>query len=207
MTDLGSPPDELRDLLAAERDVSAAERAAIRSKLATSIATPPAATTSLVASKALWLVAGALVAAGVWWYVTRGPTQPPADAPALAPPTPVERIDVPASAVQPAPAPPPPPAPAPDPKAAAPAEPSQADLLAQAWQALGKNDPSATLQLLDTDRRLHPDGALSEEREAMHVQALAAAGHMVEARTEAEAFRARYPHSVHRAAIDKVVPP
>jgi hypothetical protein len=204
MTDLGSPPDELRDLLAAERDVSAADRAAIRTRLATSIAAPPAATTSLVASKALWFVAGALVAAGVWWYVTRGPSQPPSEAPALAPPTPVERIDVHQATVAPAPAPPP--APAPDREAPA-AAPSQADLLAQAWQALGKNDPTATLQLLDTDRRLHPDGALSEEREAMHVQALAAAGHMVEARTEAEAFRARYPHSVHRAAIDKVVPP
>ena len=207
MTDLGSPPDELRELLAAERDVSAADRAAIRAKLATSIAAPPAATTSLVASKGLWLVAGTLVAAGIWWYVTRGPAQPPTSPPAVAPPTPVERIDVHASAVQPAPAPPPAPAPAPDLKTVAPAEPSQADLLARAWQALGTGDATTTLQLLDTDRRLHPDGALTEEREAMHVQALAAAGHMVEARTEAEAFRARYPHSVHRAAIDKVVPP
>src|SRR5512138_1395855 len=94
MTDLGSPPDELRALLAAERDVSAADRAAIRAKLGASIAAPPAATTSLVASKALWLVAATLVAAGIWWYVTRGPAHPAAEAPALAPPTPVERIDV-----------------------------------------------------------------------------------------------------------------
>jgi hypothetical protein len=217
MTDPGAPPPELRELLATERDVSAAERAAIRHKLATSLATPPPAT-GVLASKLLWVAAGALVVAGVWWYIGRGPTRDKADAPMITPPASSEHVEQPAIAPQPEAAPPPapqkrppntlPPPTVPQPIAPAPiGVPSQADLLARAWQALARQDAATTLQLLDEDERAHPDGALVEEREAMHVQALAAAGRRDDAQHEADAFLARYPHSVHRTAVSRAVAP
>jgi hypothetical protein len=132
--------------------------------------------------------------------------RPASEMPALAPPAPTEHIDEHAVAPQQEPAPPHVPEPEvsqPEPLAA----PSQADLLARAWQALARHDPQTTLSLLDDDQRRHPHGALAEERDAMRVQALAAVGKRDEARARADAFFARYPQSVHRAAVEKAVAP
>ena len=194
-------PDDLRALYASERDVSPAERVAIRSKLQASITAAPA--TGVLASKTLWLALAGVITAGVIYVLaTRDRSTPPAspESPMIA--TPVETdVEVTAPAQEPAP-------PAEVPVERAPAEgPSQADLLAKAWQALARKDTAATLKILDDDRRLHPDGALSEEREAMRVQALLAADRKPDARTHAEQFLARWPKSVHRHVMEKALAP
>ena len=198
-------PDELRALYASERDVSAADRAAIRTRLEASVAAPAA---GAVASKALWLaVAGVVVAGAIYLLATRERAAVPAapESPMVA--TPVETdVEVNAPVQEPSVQEPPVQKPPPSVRQPAPV-PSQADLLARAWEALAKRDIAVTLKILDDDRRLHPDGALTEEREAMRVQALLAASRTQEARTHAEQFLAKWPRSVHRKVMEKALAP
>jgi hypothetical protein len=198
MSDIEPPPDDLRALFACERDVSARERAAIKHKLgATLAASAPAP--AIAASKIAWLAAAALATAGaIWWWTHR-------DVPAASPvpaPAPVETSPAPEPAIT-ATAPESP-APSPSFEETTIAEPSQAELLAKAWQALA-NDPAASLALVDRDRALHPKGALAEERDALHIQALAALKRDDEARTRAAQFLGKYPQSVHRKRVEAVL--
>lgn len=70
---------------------------------------------------------------------------------------------------------------------------ARADLLA--------GEPAEALAVVGTHARRFPHGALSEERDAMRVEALAAAGRSDDARAAAAKFRAAYPDSVLTAAV------
>jgi type IV secretory pathway VirB10-like protein len=201
MTELEPPSDDLRALFAQERDISDVERVAIRQKLAVSIAAPPAASATIVSTKLVWIAAAVLAAAAsIWWITQRSE-------PATTPVPPVIIESAPILAPEPritetSPEPAPPAAEAavtPEPAAATPA---QAELLAKAWQALD-NDAAAALGLVELDAKLHARGALSEEREALHIFALVQLGRRDQARLLADKFIALYPSSVHRATIER----
>jgi hypothetical protein len=55
--------------------------------------------------------------------------------------------------------------------------------------------------------RRFPEGRLGEEREALRVRALAAAGLGAQAKAAGAAFRRRFPRSVHLPALEAVVGP
>ncbi|HEX5061680.1 MAG TPA: hypothetical protein VFV99_20075 [Kofleriaceae bacterium] len=205
MTEIEPPSDDLRALFASERDISAVERAAIRTKLGATLATPAAATTAVATTKLIWIAAAALAtAAGIWWLVHRAepaavPRAPTIETGSAITPEPSIAITAPEPSVA---------APKPSvavaeqqaPQAAAPI-PSQAELLAKAWQVL-PHDPAEALKLVELDARLHADGALTEEREALRIQALLPLGRAADARELAKTFNERYPQSVHRKRLD-----
>jgi len=74
-------------------------------------------------------------------------------------------------------------------------------LLEIARAALARGRAPEALDALATHRARFADGQLSEERDALRVQALASAGRDAEARAAAAAFRARYPHSMFEAVV------
>ena len=202
MTDIEPPTDDLRALFAGERDISAADRLAIRSKLATTIAAPAPATAAIATTKVVWIAVAAIATtAAIWWWTHRA-------APVSVPvPTPVPETTAPAPEPSIAMTSPESPAPAAVPEAPAATQaavPSQTELLAQAWKAL-PGDPAHALSLVELDARAHAKGALAEERDALHVQALAALGRTDDARARATAFLARYPQSVHKKKIEAVL--
>ncbi len=74
-------------------------------------------------------------------------------------------------------------------------------LVAQARQALVRDDADAALRALSRHARVFPDGAFVEERLAIQVLALCAASREDEARAASAAFVARYPLSVSLPAL------
>jgi len=200
VTDIEPPTDDLAALFANERDVSQLERVAIRNKLAATIAAPAPATAAIATTKLVWIgVAAIATAAGIWWWTHRAataPTRVPPPTPELTAPAPEPSITTtaPESAA---------PAVTLEPTAQTPRTPSQTELLAEAWKALPRN-PARSLELVALDQRVHANGALSEERAALHVQALVALGRREEARILAQTFLTRYPDSVHKKQIEAV---
>jgi hypothetical protein len=83
--------------------------------------------------------------------------------------------------------------------------PSEVHLLRGAWAALNANKGAEALELVRDDERLHRDGVLAEERQALTVLALAQLGRLADARVASSAFIARYPTSVHRARVERAV--
>jgi hypothetical protein len=79
-------------------------------------------------------------------------------------------------------------------------------VLDRARKKLGRGEGESTLTLLDEHARRFAGGALTEEREAMRVRALALLGRLDEARAVGAAFRARYPDSLMMPAVDAAVP-
>jgi hypothetical protein len=73
--------------------------------------------------------------------------------------------------------------------------------IAAALSALARGAPSAALASLEQHARRFPAGQLEEEREALWVQALAAAGRADQARSRAERFRRRFPDSIQQDAV------
>lgn len=73
-------------------------------------------------------------------------------------------------------------------------------LLQRAQSAL-VSDPARALALTEQHRRSFPSGALSEEREAIAIQALRGLGREPEARARAARFETKYPNSVHRSRV------
>jgi outer membrane protein assembly factor BamD (BamD/ComL family) len=69
-------------------------------------------------------------------------------------------------------------------------------VLQPARAALARGDFSAALASIAEHRRRFPDGQLSEEREALRVQALSGLGRNEEATRAAAAFRKNFPGSV-----------
>jgi hypothetical protein len=202
MTEMEPPSDDLRALFAQERDISDVERVAIRQKLAVSVAAPPAATATIVSSKLVWIAAAVLAAAAsIWWVTQRNEPATTPVPPVIIEPAPILAPEPRITETSPEPAPPAPEAAVvtPEPAAAAPA---QAELLAKAWQALDK-DAAGALTLVELDAKLHARGALSEEREALHIFALVKLGRRDQARALADKFLALYPSSVHRATIER----
>lgn len=75
-------------------------------------------------------------------------------------------------------------------------------LLEQARMALARGQTQGALEALEAHAREFPAGRMSEEREALVVQALAQGGRLVEARAKAARFRARFPKSVFLSVVD-----
>jgi hypothetical protein len=214
------PPDVER-LLEAERrapDPSDAARARVRRKIeitvgiaaagaastaaASSAAASTAAKTAALAGKSL--VAKLLIGAAVSATVVGGgvylATQK--KVPIFAAPQPVE--SEPPHERQRAPQPmvtvpslPPPRRPPPHPSFIL-----EQQLLEQARAAMAARLPGRALMLLQQHERQFPAGQLAEARESLSIQALVADGHRDLARTRADEFRRRYPHSLFQPAVD-----
>ena len=78
-------------------------------------------------------------------------------------------------------------------------------LVDTARAALARGDAPAALTVLGRHEQQFPRGQLSEERSALMVQALAAAGRMPEAGARAAQFRLGYPHSLLLPVVDQAV--
>ncbi len=75
-------------------------------------------------------------------------------------------------------------------------------VLEVARNAVGRGQGAAALAALERHAAEFPRGRLAEEREALWIQALQIAGRSAEARARAERFRARFPKSFLRPAVD-----
>jgi hypothetical protein len=75
-------------------------------------------------------------------------------------------------------------------------------ILDGARSALARGAPNEALAAVDRHAATYPRGALREEREALAVKALAAAGRSGEARARGERFRAEFPRSVSLASVN-----
>lgn len=83
---------------------------------------------------------------------------------------------------------------------------AEVTLLERAQRAL-RADPAAALALTDEHARQFPAGALTQEREFVAIEALAALGRRNEATTRAATFRARFPDSAHLRRLDLLLRP
>jgi hypothetical protein len=220
MTDDDKLPDELAQLFAAEKAVpvvDAAARAASRARIfavVTSATLGKAAVASALGGAGKVLAVLALtVATGTGTVallksdepapqarpqpaIVRAPEPPPeppvADEPPVVPDIVVAEPPPPAPPRKPVEQPPPP-------------APSQAALLKRAWSLLSAGQPDQALALVRDDERLHPDGVLAEEREALAIKALVSLRRTDEARVAVAAFVTRYPSSVHRAQVERAL--
>lgn len=78
-------------------------------------------------------------------------------------------------------------------------------IIETARSALQRGDDRAALDALRTHEKAHASGQLSEEREALFVQALAHIGRLDEARARADAFKQAYPRSVLLPLVDAAI--
>ncbi|MCA9575937.1 MAG: outer membrane protein assembly factor BamD [Myxococcales bacterium] len=78
-------------------------------------------------------------------------------------------------------------------------------LVTRAQAALARGRVSEALAATAEHQRRFPRGEFVEEREALAIQALARAGRVDAAVARAERFRARYPRSMLRRAVDAAV--
>jgi hypothetical protein len=176
----------------------------------------------------LGFLLGGLAGAGVHAALSRPAEPPPAMAVAPSPtsaPTPDRaREDPPPVAQQPSPSAAPPssaevrapgaPSSASRPAPAADAGAPTADtelakeraLIQMARTALLQGQSAAALTALDQHAREFPRGRLGEEREALAIQALAAAGRRDEARARAERFRQAHPQSILLPVVEAAAP-
>jgi hypothetical protein len=76
------------------------------------------------------------------------------------------------------------------------------DLVKQAGRALAAGDHARALRVLDEHAREFPDGALTEDRSALRVLALCAAGRVDEGSRAKQAFADRWPRSVHADRLE-----
>jgi hypothetical protein len=114
---------------------------------------------------------------------------------------------------EPAPPPSAPAAPVPTqaPRASASAEPDNRSLAGEralldvARTALANGDPARALQAVARHEKTYPNGLLVEEREALAVKALAAAGRNDEARARGGRFVKRFPNGLMRPAVEGVL--
>ena len=161
---------------------------------------PPAAGASLSPVVPAALVAAALIGAGsiaFFWPEDQAPS-PALESPAVVdvanevvdPPRPATPV---AETVEPEPVP--------RPSASRTAERlDEGELLERARQRV-RSSPAAALRLLRTHRSRFPDGTLSEERDALWVEALHERGRNDDARAAFDGFTRRYPGSVHRVHL------
>ena len=210
----GSP--DVQALLEREREippVGAAVRARALARARAAIAAGPPAKAALprtrvpqlrwAAAAVLLLVASAAAGAAVFQYRARVAIHRAAPRPAraafLAPsvpaaPPPVAALDHDE---------PPPPVAAPARQAAPTAE-AELRLLRQARAAVARQDYASALPPLGEHARRFKNGRLAEEREALHVRALAGLGRTDEARRAAHRFEARFPRSVLLPAVKQM---
>jgi TolA-binding protein len=225
-------PEDLRDLLDAERELEAPQadtRERLLERLAPLLFLPPggvpdpAALTGSAATKTIahagWrakllvpvlsAALGGVGGAATHAYLTRSPPTPSAPAPSSKlEATPAQAPAPKAASVAPAPEAAPPAASL-GPTPATPPPPSSAGtlrgerlLLESATAALMRGDPSTALGTLQKHARQYPHGALSEEREVLWVKALRAQGNDAAAETRANDFKRRFPSSLQQGALD-----
>lgn len=82
---------------------------------------------------------------------------------------------------------------------------AERSLLEIARSALAHGDSASALDALGKHQAQFPKGQLSEEREALYVQALAMAGRMTEAKQRAERFEKIWPKSMLLPAVQAAV--
>jgi hypothetical protein len=211
MSELEPPPDELMELFAAERTaptVDTSTRMASRARLAAAVAGAPlgystagvalASVAKIIATIAIIVAIGAGTAA----FLRHARSAPTPKAPAIAA---IPEESIPAPHVEVATSPAPLPAEPSPPRVASPPAPSEADLLRRAWTALSAGQAALARQLVEQDAKLHPDGTLGEERDAVEILALAQLDRMEEARAAGARFIQHYPTSVHRARIERTI--
>jgi hypothetical protein len=80
-------------------------------------------------------------------------------------------------------------------------------LVDTARSALAHRDFGAALEAATSHERRFPVGRLTEERDAIIVQALAGLHRGEEAKTRANAFRTRHPESFFLPIVDRAVAP
>ena len=73
--------------------------------------------------------------------------------------------------------------------------------IAAALAALARHAPADAIAALQRHASRFPDGQLEEEREALWIQALVAAGEGVEARARGDRFRRRFPGSIQQEVV------
>jgi hypothetical protein len=78
-------------------------------------------------------------------------------------------------------------------------------MLDEARTAITQGDAHRGLDRLERHRRLFPNALLTEERDALRVQALVKAARYDEARAHADAFRRRAPGSLFLPAVDAAI--
>lgn len=76
-----------------------------------------------------------------------------------------------------------------------------------ARQALRSNDPTKALRLLEQARQKFRNGVLTEEREALTIDALARSGNRSRAEERAKAFLIAHPRSPHASDVQRYVKP
>jgi len=89
------------------------------------------------------------------------------------------------------------------PRAAQPSLEAELALLERARGKLSEGEPHATLQLLREHQAQYPASALQQEREALAIRALLAAGRRAEAQRRTQAFVRAYPNSALRGSIER----
>ncbi len=78
-------------------------------------------------------------------------------------------------------------------------------LLDEARVALAQGDTARAIERLDRHRRTYPVPLLSEERDALWIQALVKAGRYDEARARAAAFRRHAPNSFFSSMVESAL--
>lgn len=225
MTDRDSLPDELAGLFAAERAAPAGDpemRTKVRSRLAAAVALLPGKAAAAAGGATLLGGSGkiiAILAISIGGGITAA-TVAKRSEPSYAASPAIQLVT--AESVEPSPArlqlvqsdDGQRPAPEPDVVPVAPENvaaavpalpPSEAKLLKRAWSALSSGDAKQTLELTREVERLHPGGALVEEREALRIQALVKLGLLADARTAARQFVVQFPRSVHRTHVESAI--
>jgi hypothetical protein len=81
---------------------------------------------------------------------------------------------------------------------------AEQQLLDRARSLLLEGEPAAALKAIDIHRRRFPHGVLSEERDALQIEALGNAGRTDEACRALQAFHAAYPGSLLARAVEDV---
>ena len=219
MNDVGPLPDEIAALLATERAIASVPAERRHRSLRRAESALAQATTAHHVQRSLWkfgrlLAAAAVVfsafavaatrarnhAAGRATETSAAPTASAAPvsvepAPELAPSTSVPSA---ASVEQDAPAPPVASSAAPALRTRTRAEERKLELtlLEPARAALDRADFPAAFRAIHDHQQAFPRGQLSEEREALRVLALLGEKRVSDARAAANAFSARFPHSV-----------
>jgi hypothetical protein len=173
-------------------------------------ATPPALPAAQPAAipAAPVAVAPPPTAAATAPVVPPSPPAPPPPAPAPpAPAPPLHRVPAPAHAVvgvHATPAAHAAPAPAPSPPSAPPRI-SEVALLEQARGALRSGHGAEALALTDQHATLYADGTLTEEREALAIEALIGLDRRADATARWSKFAIAYPHSNYRARLQRLI--
>jgi hypothetical protein len=79
------------------------------------------------------------------------------------------------------------------------------DLLSRARSALLTHDFAAALAATTEHAAAYPRGVLSEEREAIAVEALARAGRTADSHARLRSFVGRFPHSSYRRHLEQLL--